>query len=251
MKRFYLRHRRSFLLAALLLILFSAWALYLSGNEVTDKAFNAVQTVTPSFNRKLPNLPNEFRRRSTMETCRFEQKAEITVDIKGAVQHSGLYKLSVGASLHELIEKAGGFTAAAAREYINLAMTLQDRCLYRIPDTNEIRQLEQEGINVLKPGIWEVLPPVYRQKLPNKPEQLNSDPLKAPSNQSRQLKQLNLNTCTLEELSEVPYVGKKLAEKIIAYRQNHGQFSNLTNLLQISGIKERKLQQIKKYLAVN
>lgn len=42
MKRFYLRHRRSFLLAALLLILFSAWALYLSGNEVTDKAFNAV-----------------------------------------------------------------------------------------------------------------------------------------------------------------------------------------------------------------
>lgn len=250
MKSFYLRHRRSFLLAALLLILFSAWALYLSGNEVTDKAFNAVQTVTPSFNRKLPNLPNEFRRRSTMETCRLEQKAEITVDIKGAVQHSGLYKLSVGASLHELIEKAGGFTAAAAREYINLAMTLQDRCLYRIPDTNEIRQLEQEGINVLKPGIWEVLPPVYRQKLPNQPEALNPNSVQV-SRQSGCLKQLNLNTCTLEELSEVPYVGRKLAEKIIAYRQTHGHFSNLTNLLQISGIKERKLQQIKKYLAVN
>jgi competence protein ComEA len=51
----------------------------------------------------------------------------------------------------------------------------------------------------------------------------------------------NVNTATAQELDTLPGVGPATAEKIIAYRREHGPFQRPEDLLQVSGIGEKKL----------
>ena len=59
---------------------------------------------------------------------------------------------------------------------------------------------------------------------------------------------LNLNTATVEELTALDGVGTVLAERIVAYREACGGFSNRMQLLEISGIGEQKLAAIYDFL---
>lgn len=52
---------------------------------------------------------------------------------------------------------------------------------------------------------------------------------------------LDMNTATAEELTELPGIGESLADRIIAYRETHGPFTSLEDLLNVSGIGEKKL----------
>jgi len=62
------------------------------------------------------------------------------------------------------------------------------------------------------------------------------------------LKKVNINTATLEELTTLPYIGEKIALKIINHRKLHGEFKNLKDLLEIKGIGLKKLELIKDYV---
>ena len=55
---------------------------------------------------------------------------------------------------------------------------------------------------------------------------------------------ININTATAQQLESLPGIGEKTAEKIIAYRNEHGNFSSVTELLNVSGIGEKKLESI-------
>lgn len=59
---------------------------------------------------------------------------------------------------------------------------------------------------------------------------------------------LNLNTATVEELTALDGVGTVLAERIVAYREACGGFSNRMQLLEVSGIGEQKLAAIYDFL---
>ena len=61
---------------------------------------------------------------------------------------------------------------------------------------------------------------------------------------------LNLNAATVEELSKVPGLDKALAEKIIALREENGEFIDMEELLDIPGIDNKLLRQLKKYLFI-
>ena len=61
---------------------------------------------------------------------------------------------------------------------------------------------------------------------------------------------IDLNSATVEDLVQVDGIGEKTAEKIIAYRTEHGAFKSVDDLLNISGIGEKKLEQMKPYLKV-
>jgi len=62
---------------------------------------------------------------------------------------------------------------------------------------------------------------------------------------------LNLNAATVEELSKVPGLDKALAEKIIALREeNGGEFIDMEELLDIPGIDNKLLRQLKKHLFI-
>jgi comEA protein len=61
---------------------------------------------------------------------------------------------------------------------------------------------------------------------------------------------LNVNTATEEELISVKGIGSVTAKAIIDYRTQTGGFTSLDQLLEIKGIGEKKLAEIKKYLTI-
>ena len=52
---------------------------------------------------------------------------------------------------------------------------------------------------------------------------------------------LDLNTATAEELAGLPGIGTELAARIVAYREANGAFGTVEELLEVSGIGEKKL----------
>jgi len=79
---------------------------------------------------------------------------EIMVDVAGAVEKPGLYKLTSGSRIGDALVMAGGFSAAADREWvaksINLAEVLKDGGKVYIPVKQEITPLNQKTIKPLE-----------------------------------------------------------------------------------------------------
>ena len=61
---------------------------------------------------------------------------------------------------------------------------------------------------------------------------------------------VNLNTADLEELKTLPGIGDAKAKSIINYREEHGGFENIEEIMQIEGIKEGVFQKIKDKIKV-
>lgn len=55
---------------------------------------------------------------------------------------------------------------------------------------------------------------------------------------------LNINFATIEQLSTLPGIGQTLAQRIVAYRDTHGTFRSLDQLLNVEGIGTGKLNGI-------
>lgn len=56
---------------------------------------------------------------------------------------------------------------------------------------------------------------------------------------------ININSLEIEELSRLPGVGVKLAERIIEYHRTRGPFRNKEELIQVKGIGRKKFEDIK------
>ena len=61
---------------------------------------------------------------------------------------------------------------------------------------------------------------------------------------------VNINTASLEELDKLPGIGPSIAQQIIDYRMEHGAFNNIYELINVSGIGEKKLIAILDYITV-
>lgn len=62
---------------------------------------------------------------------------------------------------------------------------------------------------------------------------------------------VDLNSATAEELTVLPGIGPALAERIVAYRREHGGFGTVEELMDVSGIGEAKLAELKDRVTVN
>lgn len=62
---------------------------------------------------------------------------------------------------------------------------------------------------------------------------------------------ININTAGAYELDRLPGVGSATAEKIIAYRESHGPFKSVNDLMLVSGIGEKKLADMLPYITVD
>ncbi|MBU0909255.1 MAG: helix-hairpin-helix domain-containing protein, partial [Proteobacteria bacterium] len=62
---------------------------------------------------------------------------------------------------------------------------------------------------------------------------------------------ININTASVQQLQELPYIGEKRAQAIVAYRQSHGLFHSLDQLVDVADIGEKSLEAIKPYLALD
>ena len=61
---------------------------------------------------------------------------------------------------------------------------------------------------------------------------------------------VNLNTGTQEELELLPGVGEATALKIIEYREKNGPFKKIEDVMDVSGIGEKKFEDMKNNLAI-
>lgn len=61
---------------------------------------------------------------------------------------------------------------------------------------------------------------------------------------------VNLNTATLEELQKLPQVGPKVAQRILDYRKQNGNFKRIEDIMKVRGIGEKTFAKMKDMLAV-
>lgn len=64
-------------------------------------------------------------------------------------------------------------------------------------------------------------------------------------------KKININQASVEQLSYLPRVGAKAAQKVVDYRKAKGPFARLEDLMEVKGFGEKKFEQLRPYLAVS
>ncbi|WP_313559507.1 ComEA family DNA-binding protein, partial [Ruminiclostridium cellobioparum] len=61
---------------------------------------------------------------------------------------------------------------------------------------------------------------------------------------------VNINTATQAELEGLPNVGPATAKAIIEYREKNGGFKKVTDLMKITGIKQKTFDKIKDHICI-
>ena len=59
---------------------------------------------------------------------------------------------------------------------------------------------------------------------------------------------ININKASLSELQNIPGIGEKKAGAIVDYRNQHGSFTKIDDLLNVKGIGEKMLEKMKPYI---
>ena len=61
---------------------------------------------------------------------------------------------------------------------------------------------------------------------------------------------LDLNRATTQELTTLPGIGEVLAQRIVDYREAHGPFRSVEELIAVEGIGEGKLEKLRELVTV-
>jgi len=61
---------------------------------------------------------------------------------------------------------------------------------------------------------------------------------------------VNLNTATLQQLETLPGIGPRTAARIIEYREKHGPFKKIEELMNVQGVGEKSFLRIRNQLTV-
>ena len=145
---------------------------------------------------------------------------ELVVDVQGTVRRPGIVVLPTGSRVVDALEAAGGYTGRRGRlGTVNLARPLVDG----------------EQILVGRAAAAAVpVPSAYTAA----PGSGGSAPL------------VSLNTADQAALETLPGVGPVTAAAILQWRDEHGHFTAVDQLLEVSGIGEKTLAQIAPFVTL-
>lgn len=145
-----------------------------------------------------------------------EEKEEIMVHISGAVNKPGILRLDSNKRVVDALDLAGGARDDADLDKINLAAKLHDEEKIYIPKIGEV--------------------------------QGNISSLASSPSSSASSSKININSADLNELTKIPGVGEKTAQKILDYRANNS-FSSIEDIKNVPGIGDKKFESMKDYIS--
>ncbi|MCK5013426.1 MAG: helix-hairpin-helix domain-containing protein [Candidatus Omnitrophica bacterium] len=61
---------------------------------------------------------------------------------------------------------------------------------------------------------------------------------------------VDINTSSVEELIDIPYIGEYTANNIVRYRQEHGPFKRIEQIKNVKGIRDKNYEGFYRYLRV-
>ncbi len=147
----------------------------------------------------------------------------IQVHVAGAVRDPGVYSLPANSRLLQAIDAAGGMTADADQESVNLADFVRDGQRAYIPKIGTPSPPAPTAIGVSKAG----------------------------AGTGKSIGGLvNINTATSRELEALPGIGQTYAARIIAYRESQGAFTEPAQIMQVKGIGKVCYERIKTCITV-
>ena len=139
------------------------------------------------------------------------------VDVVGAVRKPGVYDFAQGARVIDAVRAAGGFLRDAEPQAINLARPLVDG----------------EQVVVQKKG-----------ESPAAAAPAGAGSAQQPGGK------VNINSATESDFENLPGIGPVLAQKIVDYRDQHGPFRSIQDLMKVSGIGQKKFDSLQAYVTV-
>jgi competence protein ComEA len=140
------------------------------------------------------------------------------VHILGAVAKPGLYQLHDGARAVDAVAAAGGFTAEADRQQLNLARLVSDGEQIYVPKVGEAGSGPPGSSAVGGAGAVGG--------------------------------KVNINTASESDLETLPRVGPTMAKRIIAWREANGRFATIEDLMSVTGIGEKTFAELKDLVTV-
>jgi competence protein ComEA len=140
----------------------------------------------------------------------------IVVHVAGAVARPGVLHLPVGSRVIDAIDAAGGVSAGADTDRVNLAAPLADGGRIQVPRVGEAVTAPVDG---------------------------GAAPTVSPG-------PLDINQASALELEELPGIGPATAAAIVAHRERHGPFASVEALGEVSGIGDAKLAQLRELVRV-
>ncbi|PUU92172.1 helix-hairpin-helix domain-containing protein [Halanaerobium sp.] len=166
-----------------------------------------------------------------LETGSFPQNAStepadksIVVHLAGAVKNAGVYKLDKNDRLVDLIKAAGGLTENADLTKLNLAEKLFDGQKLIVADKSKNNEFKKIGNSNIE-STEEIVIGNYSN--------------------SKHSSLININQASQSQLEELSGIGPSKAAAIIKYRDENSYFSSKEDLLKISGIGEKTLENIR------
>lgn len=153
----------------------------------------------------------------------------VVVYVTGGVVEPGVYTLDSHKRISDAIEAAGGLLPEAARAVVNFALPLSDGMHIHIPLVSEVAlDAPEEG------ALGSVV-------------QNSGQPVSESNTESALI---NINTADSALLQTLEGIGPATAQKIIDYRTAHGRFQSKEELMNVSGIGEKKYAAIEHRITV-
>lgn len=154
--------------------------------------------------------------------------AAVAVHVSGQVKKPGLVTVPATARVNDAIQAAGGASAEADPDQLNLAASVRD------------------GEKIYVPAQGETVP-ASPQNPARKTDSMQSFSTKP---QSNVVGKISLNTASSVELEQLPGVGPATAAKILEYRSSRGSFKSIEEIQEVKGIGPKKFEKMRPFLAL-
>ena len=176
---------------------------------------------------------------------------KVNVDVKGAIKKPGVYKVEEGTIINDVINMAGGFNSNAYKNGINLSKKVSDEMVLYVYTKAEIEKnettLSEENSTIDNNNSCKVPDYVICECTEDNKSIIESGANISSDNNSILI---NINTASINELTNLSGIGESKAKAIIEYHEKNGLYTKIDDLLNVSGIGDSLFAKIKNYITI-